>query len=53
MYSAINDDVFRKFLESGIKEEEAENDKRALRKRCQNCSDRPYCDMDFCLHWYH
>lgn len=23
------------------------------RRACRGCSDRKYCDLDFCLRWYH
>ena len=53
MLSDMVNDVFKTFLESSKEEEKNEKDKGALRNRCKNCSDAPYCDMDYCLHWYH
>ena len=53
MLSDMMNDVFRTFLESSKEEEKNEKDKGSLRNRCKNCSDAPYCDMDYCLHWYH
>lgn len=23
------------------------------RKKCRQCSDLAYCDLDFCLRWFH
>lgn len=33
--------------------EEKEKKYRNLPSRCRYCYELPYCDLDFCLRWYH
>ncbi len=53
MFSFKIKELFREDSNSSKKIEGKEKNERALPKRCKSCSDLEYCDLDYCLRWYH
>lgn len=49
MFNRVVKDFSQLIEEKGEKEEK----ERTLPKRCRSCSDLPYCDLDYCLRWWH
>ncbi len=40
-------------LESGVEKDRNDQQEPDIPKRCRFCSDMQYCDLNFCLHWWH
>jgi hypothetical protein len=49
MFNRVVRDFSHLIDEKGEKEEK----ERMPPKRCKGCSDLPYCDLDYCLRWWH